>query len=178
MKRYIKTHPTIIFEFNIEILCDLAEIESSTDLTDSEYDKFITSMMSIFYSRDYTMSRDPDHTHPSNRTASLSEYFAFTKWIDDIQVIVVINVKVSDHPDNPKNGLSGDDKRAQFVGKLAKGIAKNYSSNNIISRPVDIIFDDKHLHSYSSAQFKLNSELNVVDREVEDIRRDFSEEIE
>lgn len=25
---------------------------------------------------------------------------------------------------------------------------------------------------------KLNSELNVVDREVEDIRRDFSEEIE
>lgn len=173
MKRWVKQHITFKFEFDINILSsEFDYITGSTDLTDTDYDSFIISMIALFKSRDYTLSKDEEYTHESNRLISLSEYFTFTKWEGDIQIIVVVNVRISDHPDNPKRGLSAEEKRAKYVAKIGKEIADKYNSANLVSKPLDIIFDDKHLKSYTSAQLKLNSELNNIDKEVKEAIQD------
>lgn len=170
MKRVIKQHMTIYFEIEIEIHSStFAHILSSSDLTDTEYDSFITGMISQFNIAGYALNVDSDYIHSSNVPGSLSEYYTFTRWVDDIQVIVVMHVKVSDHPDKSKHCVPANAKRAKYVAKISNEISKNSGADSVVPIPMDIIFDDKHFKSFSSAQFYLNSRLHQIDDDVDAI---------
>ena len=163
MKRMIKNHMTIRFEIEIEIISSkYFSILSSTDLTDTEYDQFIVSMIAQFKMDDYSLSVEDDLTHDSNFPGSLSQYFTFSKWIDDVQILVVVNIKVSDHPDHAKHGVSPEQKRANYVAKVGKRLSSTLNPTYVATYPLDIIFDDKHLKSFSSAQFMVNSKIKSI----------------
>ena len=172
MKRVIKNHITVRYEFNIDIVSSsYSEILSATsqDLTGTEYESFITSMISQFKLSGYSMSYEDDYTHSSNVPGSMSEYFTFTKWIDDVQIIVVTNVRISDHPDVPRGRLSAQEKRANYVARVGQEMSKDKDPSYVATYPLDITFDDKHFKSFSSEQFYLHSQLNKIDGEVQEI---------
>lgn len=177
MKRLIKNHPTVTFEINIDIVNSYyTSVLSSTDLSGTEYDSFIISMMALFQSAGYSVSHDEEYTHYSNRMNSLSEYFTFTRWVDNVQVIVIVNVRISDHPDVPRGRYTSDEKRSNYVSRIGKEIADSKGTDQYISYPLDITFDDQHLKSYTSAQFKIHSRIKAIDKEVQEIVADLASE--
>jgi len=175
MKRYVKTHKTITFEFDLEVnVSGYESVLSSTDLTGTEYDSFIISMIAQFDRDGYQVSQNSDYTHSSNRPGSLSEYFTFTKWKDDVQIIVIVNVRLSDHTDVPRGKLSSQQKRAKYVSKIGQELADDKDVEYVASYPLDIVFDDKHFQSFSSAQFYIHSIIKKISQEVEEISKEIS----
>jgi len=170
VKRMIKNHLTVTFELNIDIVCSsYSSVLSSTDLTGTEYDSFIVSMMAQFDNAGYSVSHNEDYTHSSNTPGSLSEYFTFTKWIGDVQILVLVNVRLSDHPDVARGQLKSQMKRARYVARLGQELSEGHDAQYVATYPLDIVFDDQHFRSFSSAQFQIHSRLNKIDKEVNEI---------
>ena len=172
MKRYVNRHLVIRFEYEIEVFAEqYSDILSATDIdmSGTEYDDFITDMISNFRKNSYSLSYEEDYTHHSNFPGSMSEYFTFTKWYDDVEVIVVVNVRLSDHPDKGKYGMSARQKRVDYVNRIGKEIADKHGAREDIAYPIDIVFDDKHFTSFSSAQAHVRSELKRIEAEVQQI---------
>lgn len=175
MKSYVRTQVTVTFEFDIEVnVSGYKNVLSSTDLTGTEYDSFITSMISQFDIAGYEVSQNFDYTHSNNRPGSLSEYFTFTRWEDDVQIIVIINVRLSDHTDVSRGKLSSQQKRAKYVSKVGQELAEGKDAEYIATYPVDIVFDDKHFQSFSSTQFYIHSLIKKISQEVEEISKEMS----
>ena len=173
MKRLIK-HATVVvkYEFNIDIVnSNYRELLASSyvDLTGTEYDEFIVSMISQFFSKNYDLTRDNRYTHQSNTPGSLSDYYTFTKWIGDVQIIVVVNVRISDHPDVDRGSLTSREKRARYTARIANELSEDLDPEATLVYPLDITFDDQHLKSYSSAQLQLNSRLRRIEKEVNEM---------
>ena len=168
MKLLLRQIPTLEFEWNIEIIkSGYGNVAASTlDLTDTEYDRFIDSLIAQFKAAKFDKYEDPDYTHDSNR-GSLSQYYTFTKFYNGIRIIVVVNLRVSDHEDSAKYNLTPEEKRRKYVTRIATDIADKYSTNPV-PHVIDIIFNDEHFNSYMSTQLYVNHELHVVESEVKD----------
>lgn len=173
MKLLTRQVPTIEFEWDIEIFTSSSNTvaASTLDLTDTEYDRFVDSLIAQFKAAKFDKYEDPEYTHDSNRR-SLSQYYTFTKFYNGVRIIVVVNLRVSDHKDSAKYNLSPEEKRRKYVSRIAIEIADKYSASPI-PHVVDIIFNDEHFNSYMSAQLYVNHELHVVESEVNEYLRKY-----
>lgn len=186
MKRVLKTKPTIEFEINIDIVSSsmFSVLSSqSVDLSDTEYELFKDSLIAQFLQKNYGKVNNPLYTHSSNVPGSYSDYITFTKLLDAVYVVVVVNIRLSDHatPPNIKNGSvtkTGEDKRAGYVARLSNDIAGKLSKESAynvdaVPFPIDITFNDeidesgkvvkKHFNSYFSAELYINTELRKIE---------------
>ena len=168
MKLLVRQIPTIEFEWDIEIFTSILDnlVASTLDLTDTEYDRFIDSLIAQFKADKFDKYEDPEYTHDSNRKGSVSQYYTFTKFYKGVRIIVVVNLRVSDHEDRAKYNLSSEEKRRRYVTRIATEIADNYSANPI-PHVIDIVFNDEHFNSYMSAQLYINHELRTIKSEVD-----------
>ena len=123
-------------------------------------------MISQFFSKDYDLVRDHRYTHESDTPGSLSEYYTFTKWIGDVQIIVVINVRISDHPDVDRGSLTSREKRARYVNRITDELSEGVDPDTKMMYPLDITFDGQHLNSFSSAELRINSRLKTIEKEI------------
>ena len=170
MKRLIRQTTTATFEIDIEVITDeFSNIVASTDLTGTEYDNFIDNMIMQFRMKKYKLDKDEDYTHVSNSPGSLSEYYTFYKWIGNIQVIIVVNVRVSDHPDRGRRGLSAEEKRDRYVAQISDQISERENAEAVLPRRLEIVFDDRHLKSFTSAELAVNSKIKEIESEISEL---------
>ena len=171
MKRLVRYTTTVTFEFNIDIITsEFQKLTANTDLTDTEYDNFIDNMIMQFRMKGYKLDKDEDYTHASNYPGSLSEYYTFYKWIGDVQVVVVVNIRVSDHSDRDRRGLTAEDKRDRYVARISNEIANRERANAALPRKLEIIFDDEHLKSFTSAELAINSKIKKIESEIAELQ--------
>ena len=173
MKRVIRDDVKIVkYEWDIDIVApSYQNIFSATempDLTGTEYSSFIDDLISQFDAAGFGLRMESDYTHDSN-FGSMSEYFTFTRWVDKVCVIVVVNVRISDHPDVPRKNLTPDQKRAKYGQRIGNEIAQKEGASSSVTYTMDITFDDKHFKSFFSALMYANSRLRGSEEDVKDI---------
>ena len=167
MKRLLKTKTIIEETLTIDIYPKYSNVVSSSilDTQSNEYENFIQSMIDMFAYAGFELYNDPEYTHKSNR-GSESWYYTFIKVEDFVEIRVVVNVRISDHPDKDRGHTSAQAKRSNYTAKIASELSAEYESKQIpLSIPVDIVFDDeKYCKSYVAAQFFLRDQIqDIVD---------------
>lgn len=131
-----------------------------------EFGSFITGMITMIEAKGYLLNEEG--CHKSNRRNSLSRYYEFIKFTDDLELELVVEIRISDHvlPNKVKNGklLSGDARRAKYLNeKRMPELAKEFDSEFIpVSVPVNIVFDQHHFTSYFKALKHINRLVNFV----------------
>ena len=169
MNRSFTVKPRTIIEltWDIDIFPQEEIITSATilDTKSNEYQSFIQSMVMQFMDYGYELYNDPDYTHESNN-GSKSWYYTFLKIENQVEIRVVVNVRVSDHPNKDKPWGSARDRRNKYVDKSSDKLAAEYKSNPKPMRiPVDIIFNDDNYTSYYGAMFALHDQLENLEEQ-------------
>lgn len=169
MKRFIRrpTIQPIEVEWEIEIF-PLTSIESATsilDTTSREYESFVDSMIDMFDAAGYDLYRDSRYTHPSNNDHSQSFYYTFLKIEDDVEVRVVVHVRISDHVNQDKKWASARQRRQRYIHKIAEEISNEYgSTRRPMTRDIEIIFDDEtYCKSYAAAEFQIRDQIEDLE---------------
>ena len=182
MKRVIRRKQPIEVlesEWLIEIFpCSTEQIKGATSILDvnsSEYQSFINSMTDMFYLAGYERYDDPKYTHPSNRGDSQSWYYTFIKVEDYVEIRVVVNVRISDHPNHDKRWATARQLRQRYVSRLATDLANEYESTPLpMVRDIEIIFDDEeYCKSYAAAEFKIREQIIELDEAFEDWKQEY-----
>ena len=162
MKKWVHNQKEIIeIEWDIDIIPQIENISSATilDTTSNEYQSFIEGMVLQFEDYGYELYNDPDYTHKSNKGTE-SWYYTFLKIEDLVEIRIVVNVRISDHdnPDKPWNNASA--LRNKYVTKVRDTLENEYQvSKKPMRVPVNIIFNDDNLQSYSEALFEIHEKL-------------------
>lgn len=165
MKRVIRSKYIIEDEWVVEIYPKDSSVTASSilDANSSDYDNFIQSMIDMFTYAGYELYNDPEYAHQSNR-GSESWYYTFIKVEDLVEIRVIVNVRISDHPNKDFKRATAQERRNNYSARIAKELAAEYDVSKIpMSVPVDIVIDDNYCKSYLAAQFKLRDQIQDIE---------------
>ena len=153
----------------IEISPADVEIVSASSILrtrSNEFESFVVGMIAMIEAKGYLLNEDG--CHDSNRSGSLSKYYEFIKFTDELETELVVEIRISDHlaPSKFQNGkkLTGEMRRARYLtNRRMPETAEEFDSSRIpVAIPVDIIFNDKYLTSYFQALKEINYLVNNV----------------
>lgn len=152
-------------EWTIDIFvedADSIEASSILDVESDEYHNFVDNMISMFTLAGFVLYDDPDYTHRSNK-GSQSWYYTFLKIKDTIELQIVVNIRISDHPDKDRVNQTAAQKRNSYTHRIAHEIAENYGTENFgVPYAIDILIDDEHCKTYFEAELKLRNRLKYI----------------
>lgn len=178
MKRYLHNKKVVTQyteEFNVEITF-FRNIESSSDVVldpeNPEYASFVESMVVNFMLCGYELSNNPEWTHKSNK-GSESWYYTFLKVINNVEIKVVVNVRVSTHSAPNRPYRTQEELRSKYVQKLGREVADRYNQERQpYADSINVIVDGKHLKSLHSAAFYIKRELESIEEAVAEMEQD------
>lgn len=166
MKKWVHTKRDIIeITWDIDIFPqDLIEGASILDTRSNEYQSFIKGMVMAFEDAGYELYNDPIYTHQSNK-GSDSWYYTFLRVENFVEIRIVVNVRISDHPNKDRPWGTADDRRHKYLSKVRDELQDTYQvSKKPMRVPVEIIFDDDNLTSYTEALFLIHDKLEDVEQ--------------
>lgn len=162
MKRWAHSKRDIIeLEWDLDIVPVVESIESSVilDPTNSEYKSFIYDMVTLFDDYGYELYNDPDYTHKSNR-GSESWYYTFLKIENEVEIRIVVNVRISNHVNADKAWGTASERREKYLTKIRDELEELYDVNPKPMRTrVDITFNDENIGTYMDALFAIRDKL-------------------
>lgn len=166
MKKWVHTHKEIFdIEWDIDIFPQEELIEGSSilDTRSNDYQAFIKGMVLAFDDYGYELYNDPNYTHQSNK-GSESWYYTFLKVEDSVEIRIVVNVRISDHPNKDKPWGTAQDLRQKYTAKIRDDLETEYQvSRKPMKVPVEIIFDDNNCISYVDALFMIRDKLEDIE---------------
>ena len=166
MKRWTHTKRDIIeLEWDLDILVDFQSIKSSIsiDPDNEEYQSFIYDMITLFDDYGYELYNDPDYTHKSNR-GSDSWYYTFLKIENQVEIRIVVNVRISDHTNSNNSRGTAQERRERYVTRVRDELEQLYEVHPKPMRTkIDITFNNENLDSYMDALFRIRDKLEDTD---------------
>lgn len=154
-----------IIRWNIDIVenIDINASESILNTRSEEYESFLDSLEGMLLGKGY----DFYEQHESNNENSQSEYLEYLKLSDDCKIIVVVFVRISDHPlpsrkDKQGNKISGDKLQRRYqVTRRIPELMEDFDNTDVpLSESIRLTFDNKHFTSYEDALIYVNQKIN------------------
>ena len=162
MKRWMHSKKDIIeLEWDMEVFPIAEFIESSVSISpdNSDYKSFIHDMVTLFDDYGYELYNDPDYTHQSNK-GSESWYYTFLKIENQVEIRIVVNVRISDHANSGKAWGTANERREKYLTKVRDELERLYEVHPKPMRTrVDIIFNDENVGTYMDALFAIRDKL-------------------
>lgn len=166
MKRWAHSKRDIIeIEWDLEIVPVIETVESaaSIDPNDKEYKAFIHDMVTLFDDYGYELYNDPDYTHQSNK-GSDSWYYTFLRVENQVEIRIVVNVRISDHENSDKAWGTAAERRSKYVTRVRDELEKMYEVHpKPMQTHVDVIFNDENAGTYMDALFAIRDKLEDTD---------------
>lgn len=166
MKKWIHSKKDIIeLEWDIDIFPVVESVESSVsiDPNDKDFKSFIYDMVTLFDDYGYELYNDPDYTHKSNK-GSDSWYYTFLRIENQVEIRIVVNVRISDHAIADKAWGTADDRRAKYLTKVRDELEQLYEVHPKPMRTkVDVVFNDDNIGNYMDALFVIRDKLEDTD---------------
>ena len=166
MKKWVYSKKDIIdIEWDLEIIPVVESIESSVSLdpNDKQFKSFIHDMVTLFSDYGYELYNDPDYTHQSNK-GSQSWYYTFLRIENQVEIRIVVNVRISDHANSDKAWGTAAERREKYITKVRDELEQLYQVHSKPMRTkVDIIFNDEEMQSYMDALFEMRDKLEDTD---------------
>lgn len=174
MKRLLSDKRTITRyteKIDIDIFFYTDRVESSESFLDTnspEYLSFVESMVATFTAAGYELSNNPDWTHKSNK-GSESWYYTFIKTEGDVEVKVVVNVRVSDHLPSDRPWATQSELRERYISRLGEQVAQSRKQKKLpFTAGMNVVIDGKIIKSYYSAVFYVKRQLELIEEAVEE----------
>lgn len=161
MKRWIKNKTIFDYEWDLEITPVIDEVEGSVSLNpdNKEFKSFIYDMVTLFSDYGYELYNDPDYTHQSNK-GSESWYYTFLRIENEVEIRIVVNVRISDHENSDKPWGTASERREKYLTKVRDELEQMYEVHPKPMRTkVDIIFNDENTGTYMDALFEMRDKL-------------------
>lgn len=166
MKRWAHSVKDVIeIEWDIDIFPKSNEIQSSTILNtkSNEYQAFIEGMVTAFDDAGYELYNDPSYTHQSNK-GSDSWYYTFLKIENQVEIRVVVNIRISDHYNPDKPWGTAEQLRQKYTMKVRDALEQEYQVKpKPMKVPVNIIFNDDNYTSYMDALFGIRDKIDDIE---------------
>lgn len=167
MKRKIIANKTYsaVLRLDVEVVGNFGILNASSimDKNSTEFQEFEMSIMLMLDQYGFELK----DSHESNVLGSQSMYYTYAKVENNVDLKVVLVLRISDHPLSDtitKTGntkKSGKQKFLEYAKSEAKKIADEYAQKRGYKiRPVMIIFDD---NNYSSYELALNDIQNKIE---------------
>lgn len=170
--KLIVSNKTIVTRYTEEINVDIFignYIGASSfvfDADSAEYRSFVESMVATFDLAGYELSNNPEWTHKSNR-GSESWYYTFLKSEDNIEIKIVVNVRVSNHTPHDKPWGTHEQLRSKYARRLAEEIAKDTNQSSVpYPASINVIIDGKSLKSYYAAVVYIRRQLIEIEEAI------------
>lgn len=153
----------------IEINPSDVEITSAITVLNTrsnEFESFVVGMITMLEAKGYLLNEDG--CYDSDVPGSISKYYEFIKFTDNLETTLAVEIRVSDHTLQDKiidgKKISGKRRRSTYLDTTRMPeIAKEFDSPRIpVSVPVDIVFNDQHMLSYFEALKYINRLVNDV----------------
>lgn len=177
MKRWMHSKRDIIeLEWDLEIFPILEEVNNSVsiDSNNKEYRSFINDMVTLFDDYGYELYNDPDYTHKSNK-GSESWYYTFLKIENQVEIRIVVNVRISDHENEDKAWGTASQRREKYLTKVRDELEQLYQVHPKPMRTkVDVIFNDKNSGTYMDALFEIREKLEDTEAAYKKWRKRYS----
>lgn len=133
------------------------------DTKSQEYKTFIQSVINALDSADYLHNDDADHS--SSNANSQSMYYEFLKFTGNLDVKVLLHVRVSDHLVPDKHKKTASQERQDWLDNSRSVDVQNDFKSKIRPTcvPVEIIFNDSYYTSYKEA---LNAIMDMIQNDL------------
>ena len=140
-------------------------VESVVSTRSEEYNSFVDGVIIMLELKGYLYNREYTHKSPDSE----SMYYEFVKFDDDLQIKLLVEFRISEHPlpdivDKDGKKITGHRRLQNKAEKRATQVMKDFHNEEIpVSVPVNIIFDNQHFLSYEEALLYINRRINRLD---------------